>query len=137
MVKTRMSDIRANRLLEDLRLVNELVTKYVKDGQLGGYMNSEKILGGEDLKKNMMSAITKHPQRQGHHSYITKTVEYADLYDDRAQESEIYLTGINKRWIIEGVVHMISVDSFDSFSMEAERGLLVMFQDYQEKIEVE
>ncbi len=35
MVKTRMSDIRANRLLEDLRLVNELITKYVKDGQLG------------------------------------------------------------------------------------------------------
>lgn len=30
-----MSDNRANRLLEDLRQVNALVTKYVKEGQLG------------------------------------------------------------------------------------------------------
>ena len=67
---------------------------------------------------------------------MTKTVEYADLFDDKEERSEYYLHGINKRWLIEGVVHMISVDRFDSFSMRADNGLLVMFQDYRGKTEV-
>ena len=69
-------------------------------------------------------------------SYVTKTVEYADLFDDRVECAEHYLQGINKRWLLEGVVHMISVDRFDSFSMRADKGLLVMFQDYRNRPEV-
>lgn len=72
----------------------------------------------------------------GNRSYITKTVVYSDLYDGISQSVETYLSGINKRWLIEGVVHMISVDRFDSFSMDAERGLLVIFQDFTDKSEV-
>lgn len=73
---------------------------------------------------------------QVNQSFVTKTLEYAELYDEEIQETEAYLRGINKRWLIEGVVHMISVDSFDSFSMNAEQGLTVMFQDYLENSEV-
>lgn len=72
----------------------------------------------------------------GKRSYVTKTVVYSDLYDGKSQSAEAYLSGINKRWLIEGVVYMISVDRFDSFSMAAERGLLVMFQDFTDKSEV-
>lgn len=100
------------------------------------YMNSERLLGGDELRKDVMGAITKRPKQPGHHSYVTKTVEYADLFDGKAEDAETYFTGINKRWLIEGVVHMISVDCFDSFSMEAKHGLLVMFQNYREKSEV-
>lgn len=100
------------------------------------YMNGERLLDSEELRKEVMSAITKRPKQLGHHSYVTKTVEYTDLFDDNTKESVSYLNGINKRWLIEGVVHMISVDGFDSFSMNAEHGLLVMFQDYREKPEV-
>lgn len=78
----------------------------------------------------------EHHVKMNHHSYVTKTVEYADLFDDKVKEPEAYLGGINKRWLIEGFVHMISVDRFDSFSMSAEHGLLVMFQDYLERSEV-
>lgn len=100
------------------------------------YMNGERLLDSEELRKDVMSAITKRPKQLGHHSYVTKTVEYTDLFDDNTKESVSYLNGINKRWLIEGVVHMISVDGFDSFLMNAEHGLLVMFQDYREKPEV-
>ena len=100
------------------------------------YMNGERLLDSEELRKDVMSAITKRPKQLGHHSYVTKTVEYTDLFDDNTKESVSYLNGINKRWLIEGVVHMISVDGFDSFSMNAEHGLLVLFQDYREKPEV-
>ena len=100
------------------------------------YRNGERLLDSEELRKDVMSAITKRPKQLGHHSYVTKTVEYTDLFDDNTKESVSYLNGINKRWLIEGVVHMISVDGFDSFSMNAEHGLLVMFQDYREKPEV-
>ena len=100
------------------------------------YMNGERLLDSEELRKDVMSAITKRPKQLGHHSYVTKTVEYTDLFDDNTKESVSYLNGINKRWLIEGVVHMISVDGFDSFSMNAEHGLLVRFQDYREKPEV-
>ncbi len=101
-----------------------------------GYMTGEKLLGGEELRKDLLNAIVKSPSRIKHHSYVTKTIEYSDLYDDKEKEPENYLVGINKQWLIEGVVHMISVDSFGSFSMDAERGLLVMFQDYRGKNEV-
>lgn len=58
------------------------------------------------------------------------------MYDGKVKETETFLAEINKRWLIESVIYMISVDSFDSFSMEASRGLLAMFQDYREKSEV-
>lgn len=99
------------------------------------FMKGERLIGGEELSKEVLSTVVKHPKQLGHHSYVTKTVEYADLFDDDVKDAENYLSGINKRWLIEGVVHMISVDSFESFSMDAERGLLVMFQDYKEKSE--
>ena len=102
----------------------------------GVYMNGERNYGGEDLRKEIIGAITKHPKEQDHHSYRTKTLEYADFYDDEVKDTESYLSGINKRWLIEGVVHMISVDSFESYSMKAESGLMVMFQNYMEKGEV-
>ena len=51
-----------------------------------------------------------------------KTIEYADLFDDEEMRTEHYLHGINKRWLIEGIVHMISVDRFDTFSMRADKG---------------
>lgn len=101
------------------------------------YMAGERLLDGEELRIDIMSAITKQPELLGHHSYVTKTVEYADLFNGQVEDLETYLTGINKRWLIEGVVHMISVDCFDSFSMEAKHGLLVMFQNYRERSEVE
>ena len=69
-------------------------------------------------------------------SHVTKTVVFADLFDDKEECAGHYLQGINKRWLIEGVVHMISVDRFDSFSMRADKGLLVMFQDYRSRPEV-
>lgn len=81
------------------------------------------------------SAI-RTPTGQKYHSYVTKTVGYADLFDDKPHNVEEYLKGINKRWLIEGVVHLISVDGFDSFSMKAESGLLMMFQDYLDDGEV-
>lgn len=102
----------------------------------GIYMNGEKCLGGKELSEEVLGAIAKRSKKFGHHSYVTKTLEYADFYDDELKETVFYLKGINKRWLIEGVVHMISVDGFDSFSMDAERGLLVMFQDYKENKEV-
>ena len=74
--------------------------------------------------------------KEENHSHVTKTLEYSDLFDGSTNESNSFLIGINKRWLIEGVVHMISVDCFDSFSMDAERGLQVMFQDYMENAEV-
>lgn len=64
-------------------------------------------------------------------SYVTKTVVYSDLFDDKEKTTEEYLIGINKLWLIQSVVYMISVDRFDSFSMSAGNCLLVMFQDYQ------
>ena len=101
-----------------------------------GYMNGERLMGGEKLRKSVLGVALKRPKEIGHHSYVTKTVEYADLFDDEVKEALLYLSGINKKWLIEGVVHMISVDCFDSFSMRADKGLLVMFQDYRSRNEV-
>lgn len=70
-------------------------------------------------------------------SYVTKTLEYSDFFEDQPKAPEHYLSEINKRWLIESVIHMISVDRFDSFSMKAEQGLLVMFQDYTERPQVQ
>lgn len=101
-----------------------------------GYMVGEPLIGGEELRKSVLGAALKRPQELGHHSYVTKTVEYTDLFDDEVKETTSYLSGVNKRWLVEGVVHMISVDNFESFSMRADRGLLVMFQDYRSRGEV-
>ena len=101
-----------------------------------GYMSGERLIGGEELRKSVLGAVLKRPKELGHHSYVTKTVEYADLFDDEVKEAEQYLGGINKHWLVKGVAHMISVDSFDSFSMRADKGLLVIFQDYRDKGDV-
>lgn len=101
-----------------------------------GYMSGEPLIGGEVLRKSVLGAALKRPKELGHHSYVTKTVEYADLFDDDTKEPTSYLGGINKRWLVEGVVHMISVDTFESFSMRADKGLLVMFQDYRSRSDV-
>lgn len=102
----------------------------------GVFMKGERMIGGEELRKELLGSVVRYSKKLGHHSYVTKTVEYSDLFNDRERETQAHLTGINKRWLIEGVIHMISVDRFDSFSMDAERSLLVMFQDYIKKREV-
>jgi len=119
-----------------IRIGDMMTNVMIQTMSFSRYMNGERLLNSEELRIDVMSAITKQPKQLGHHSYVTKTVEYTDLFDDNAKEAVSYLNGINKRWLIEGAVHMISVDGFDSFSMNAERGLLVMFQDYREKPEV-
>ncbi len=83
-----------------------------------------------------MKQTSRKGKARNPHSYVTKTVEYTDLFDGPMLNAVAYLMGINKRWLIESVVHMISVDSFDSFSMAAGRCLLMMFQDYTDKVEV-
>ena len=102
----------------------------------GVFMKGEKMIGGEELSNEVLATVTKHPKKLGYHSYVTKTVEYSDFYNDRERNTQAHLKGINKRWLIEGVIHMISVDCFDSFSMDAKRSLQMMFQNYNEKSEV-
>lgn len=71
------------------------------------------------------------------YSHVTKTLEFSDLFDGHPLSNPVdYFKGINKRWLIESIVYMISVDRFDSFSMKAEHSLLVMFQDYTDRSEV-
>ena len=71
------------------------------------------------------------------YSHVTKTLEFSDLFDGHPLSNPVdFFKGINKRWLIESIVYMISVDRFDSFSMKAERSLLVMFQDYTDRPEV-
>ena len=71
-------------------------------------------------------------------SHVTKALEFSDLFDGHPLSNPVdYLKGINKRWLIESIVYMISVDRFDSFSMKAEHSLLVMFQDYTDRPEVD
>ena len=69
-------------------------------------------------------------------THIIKTLEYSELFTDNPKVSEDYIRGIDKRWLIESIVYMISADRFDSFSSNAKKGLLVMFQDYLTKPEV-
>ena len=117
--------------------VGDIMTNIINQTlSFSGYMKREKLLGGEEFRRNVMGALTKPLKDPSNHSHVTKTIEYADLYDDKRLEPERYLDGINKRWLVEGIVHMISVDKFDSFSMDAERGLMVMFQKYKNNTEV-
>lgn len=102
----------------------------------GVFMKGEKMIGGEELSNEVLATVIKNPKKLGYHSYVTKTVEYSDFYNDRERNTQEHLKGINKRWLIEGVTHMISVDCFDSFSMDAKRSLQMMFQNYNEKSEV-
>ena len=75
---------------------------------------------------------------KANHTYVTKTLEFADFFDSQQLcNPEDYLRGINKRWLIESVVYMISSNRFNSFSMEANKCLHVMFQDYEDKPEVQ
>jgi len=102
----------------------------------GEYMMGERVMGMEELRRGFLNIINRPiPARCGR-SFVTKTVEYGDLFDDNMKSPVSYLSGINRRWLIEGLVHMISVSSYDSFSMSARKGLLVMFQDYADNLEV-
>jgi hypothetical protein len=67
---------------------------------------------------------------------VTKTLCFADFYDEPMQEAVIYLRGIHKDWLISAILHMISVISYDSFSMRADRMLHMIFQDYMDEKEV-
>ena len=117
--------------------VGDMMTNIVNQTlSFSGYMKREKLLGGEEFRNIVMGAFTKPLKKSFNHTHVTKTLEYVDLYDDKYQPPEIYLSGINKRWLVEGIVHMISVDKFDSFSMEAERGLMVLFQKHKDNTEV-
>ncbi len=126
------TDFKAGQIASGDRMTNIMNQSM----SFSGYMNGEPLMGGEALRKSVLSSVIKQPKELGHHSFVTKTVEYSDLYDGAANDSESYLAGINKRWLVEGVVHMISVDCFDSFSMRADKGLLVMFLDYRDRKEV-
>ena len=69
-------------------------------------------------------------------SFVTKTLCFSDFYDEPMQEARAYLCGIRKDWQIRAILHMISVISYDSFSMRADRMLRMMFQDYMSDKEV-
>ena len=69
-------------------------------------------------------------------SLVTKTLCFSDFYDEPMQEAKAYLSGIRKDWQISAILHMISVISYDSFSMRADRMLRMMFQDYMTDKEV-
>lgn len=69
-------------------------------------------------------------------SFVTKTLCFADFYDEPMQEAVVYLRGIHKDWLISAILHMISVISYDSFSMRADRMLHMIFQDYMDEKEV-
>ena len=69
-------------------------------------------------------------------SLVTKTLCFTDFYDEPMQEARAYLSGIRKDWQISAILHMISVISYDSFSMRADHMLHMMFQDYMNDKEV-
>lgn len=69
-------------------------------------------------------------------SFVTKTLCFTDFYDEPMLEVVAYLMGIRKDWLISAILHMISVISYDSFSMRADRMLHMMFQDYMNEKEV-
>lgn len=93
------------------------------------YMNGEKCLAGEMLQKKFLNAI-RPTALEINDCLVTKTLVYRDLFDEDSLPSESYLVGIDKKWLIEGILHFISIDSFDSFSMRADKHLMMMFQNY-------
>lgn len=101
-----------------------------------GYMNGERSYGANKMYAKFLSAMKLPVGINTSHSKTTRTVVYEDLYDDGIRTTEACLTGINKEWLIKSVVYLISVDNFNSYSMNAHNCLLVMFQDYMEEKEV-
>lgn len=69
-------------------------------------------------------------------SFVTKTLCFADFYDEPMRDATVYVKGIKKDWLICAILHMISVISYNSFSMRADRMLRMMFQDYMCEKEV-
>lgn len=69
-------------------------------------------------------------------SFVTKTLCFSDFYDEPMRDVTAYMMGIRKDWQINAILHMISVISYDSFSMRADRMLRMMFQNYMTDKEV-
>jgi hypothetical protein len=101
-----------------------------------GFMNGEKAIGTNKMYAKFLNAMRMQAGLNTSYSKTTRTVVYEDLYDDELKKTETYLKGVSKEWLIKSVVYMISVDNFNSYSMNVHGGLLVMFQDYMEETEV-
>lgn len=99
-------------------------------------MFGEKCLADRELHQRFLKAIRPTFMMAGD-SIVTKTLAYEDFYDDQHQSSDQYLQGIDKQWLLDGIIHFISIDSYKSFSMRADKYLLMMFQDYRKDNEVE
>ena len=69
-------------------------------------------------------------------SFVTKTLCFSDFYDEPIRDAMAYMKEIRKDWQISAILHMISVISYDSFSMRADRMLHMMFQNYKTDKEV-
>lgn len=69
-------------------------------------------------------------------SFVTRTLCFPDFYDEPMRDAMAYMKEIRKDWLISAILHMISVISYDSFSMRADRMLRMMFQDYMTDKEV-
>lgn len=100
------------------------------------FMFGEKCLADRELHQRFLKAIRPSVMMAGD-SIVTKTLAYEDFYDDQPQSSEQYFQGIDKQWLLDGIIHFISIDSYKSFSMRADKYLLMMFQDYRKDNEVE
>lgn len=101
-----------------------------------GYMNGERRYGSSKMYAKFLETMRMPVGINTPHSKTTRTVVYEDLYDDDLKSTESYLCGIRKDWLIKSVVYMISVDNFNSYSMNAHSGLHVMFQHYMGEKEV-
>ena len=53
----------------------------------GVFMKGEKMIGGEELSNEVLATVIKNPKKLGYHSYVTKTVEYSDFYNDREKHT--------------------------------------------------
>lgn len=100
------------------------------------FMCGEKCLADKELHQRFLKAIRPSVMMAGD-SIVTKTLAYEDFYDDQHQSPEQYLKGIDKQWLLDGVIHFISIDSYKSFSMRADNYLMMIFQDYLKDKEVE
>jgi len=101
-----------------------------------GYMNNERSMSIKDMSKRTMEQLKHKSQGKSSRSHVTKTLEYADLYDDEPKETAAYLEGIDRSWLITSVCYLISVDNFNSYSMPAQKCLLVLLQNHMKNDEV-
>ena len=99
------------------------------------YLNGEKCLGALQLHQKFVKIIRPSSMKASGHT-ITKTLVFKDFYDEQPKESEYYLKDIDKQWLIDDALHFISVDSYGSFSMRADKFLSMLFQDYRSNKEV-